>query len=185
MAKVSVVNVPLKAFDEEIFEGVKKSIDLLGGPDRFAGSGDKVCIKPNILHGSYEGSTDRRVIYSVAKIFVDSGCKVVIGENPLVNTNSAEEFKKYGIEEVAKKAGAEFVDFRRDEQKIVEVDNARGCKTLKIAKTILEADCVVSVPVMKTHTMCMVTLSVKNLWGTIPPTQRHIGHRNSLNWTLA
>lgn len=184
-SKVSVVKIPLKSWDEEVFEGVRRSIDLIGGPERFAKPGEKVLIKPNIVFGDRRWSVDRRVLYSVAKIFVDLGCDVVIGENPLVNTNSREEFEKYGMEDVAKRAGARFVDFRRDEHVTVKVENARGCETLRIAKTVLDADCVVSVPVMRAHGLCMVSLSIKNLWGTIPPTQRHIGHRKSLNWTLA
>jgi len=184
-SKVSIVNVPIKGWDEEIFEGVWKSIEMLGGPEEFASSGDKVLIKPNIVYGDREWSVDRRVLYAVTKAFVDLGCDVTIGENPLVDTNAEEEFRKYGIRDVARKAGAKFVNFRKDEQVTVKVENARGCETLRIAKTVLEADCVVSVPIMRAHALCMVSLSIKNLWGTIPPTQRHIGHRKSLNWTLA
>ncbi len=184
-AKVSVVEIPIKGWDKEVFEGVWKSIDMLGGPEKFAKPGEKVLVKPNLVYGSREWSVDRRVIYAVAKAFVDLGCDVVIGENPLVDTNSEEEFRKYGIEDVAKKAGAKFVNFRKDEQVTVKVENARGCETLRIAKTVLDADCVVSVPIMRAHALCMVSLSIKNLWGTIPPTQRHLGHRKSLNWTLA
>ncbi|MGQ9596166.1 MAG: hypothetical protein ACUVUS_02085 [Thermoproteota archaeon] len=32
MAKVSVVKLPRKCFDEEVFNGVKQSIDLIGVP---------------------------------------------------------------------------------------------------------------------------------------------------------
>jgi len=184
-AKVSVVEIPIKCWDKEVFEGVWKSIDMLGGPEKFAKPGEKVLVKPNLVYGSREWSVDRRVIYAVAKVFVDLGCNVVIGENPLVDTNSEEEFRKYGIEDVAKRAGAKFVNFRRDEQVTIKVENARGCETLRIAKTVLDADCVISVPIMRAHALCMVSLSIKNLWGTIPPTQRYLGHRKSLNWTLA
>jgi hypothetical protein len=87
--------------------------------------------------------------------------------------------------EIAEKAGARFVDFRRDEQVVVEVPNAKGCSTLRIAKTVMDADLLVSVPVMKHHGLCNVTLGLKNIWGVIGPTQRKEGHRKSLNWTLA
>lgn len=185
LAKVSVVKLPRKCFDEEVFNGVKQSIDLIGGPEAFAKPGDRVVVKPNILDITDIGTTDPRIVYTVSKIFSDMGCNVIVGENPLVGTKSSEVFEKMRTKEVAEKAGAKFIDFRKDEQVIVEVPNARGCTTLKIAKTVMEADLLVSVPAMKHHGLCNVTLGLKNMWGVIGPTQRQVGHRNSLNWTLA
>jgi uncharacterized protein (DUF362 family) len=185
MAKVSIVKIPEVPLDEEVFEGVQRSISMLGGAERFASAGNKVFIKPNILSPSFVGITDRRVTYAVAKIFKNLGCDVSIGENPLVATKSSEVFEKTLYPEVAKRAGVKFVDLRRDDQEVVKVPNAKGCETLKVAKSILDADLVVSIPAMKVHGMCFVTLSLKNMWGTIPPTQRQIGHLKSLHWTLA
>jgi uncharacterized protein (DUF362 family) len=185
LAKVSVVRVPKKCFDEEVINGVKRSIELIGGPEAFARPGEKVVVKPNILSVTDVGATDPRVIYAVARIFKELGCDVIVGENPLVGTKSSEVFEKMRTKEIAEKAGARFVDFRRDEQVVVEVPNAKGCSTLRIAKTVMDADLLVSVPVMKFHGGCNVTLGLKNIWGVIGPTQRHEGHRKSLNWTLA
>jgi len=185
MAKVSIARLPELPLGDEVFDGVERSIDMLGGAQRFASAGDKVLIKPNILSSSFVAATDRRVACAVARIFKDVGCDVVIGENPLVATKSSEVFEKTMYPEVAKKAGVDFVDLRKDHQEVLEVPNARGCAKLKIAKTVLDADSVVSVPAMKFHGMCFVTLSLKNMWGTIPPTQRQIGHLKSLHWTLA
>jgi len=185
LAKVSVVKVPRKCFDEDVFNSVRQSIDLLGGPEAFAKQGDKVVVKPNILNVTDVEATDPRVIYAVSKIFRDIRCDVIVGENPLVGTRSSEVFEKMRVREVAEKAGARFVDFRRDEQVMVEVPNARGCPTLRIAKTVIEADLLISVPAMKHHGLCNVTLGLKNMWGIIGPTQRRLGHLYSLNWTLA
>lgn len=185
MTKVSVVKVPRKCFDEDVFSGVKHSIELLGGPEAFAKHGDKVVVKPNILNVTDVEATDPRIIYAVSKIFRDIGCNVIVGENPLVGTISSEVFEKMRIREIAEKAGARFVDFRRDEQVTVEVPDAKGCPTLRIAKTVMDADLIISLPVMKHHGLCNVTLGLKNMWGVIGPTQRRLGHLNSLNWTLA
>ncbi|MBO3832135.1 MAG: DUF362 domain-containing protein [Candidatus Brockarchaeota archaeon] len=185
MAKVSVVKVPRKCFDEDVFSSVKHSIELLGGPEAFARHGDKVVVKPNILNVTDVEATDPRIIYAVSKIFTDIGCNVIVGDNPLVGTISSEVFEKMRIREVAERAGARFVDFRRDEQVTVEVPDAKGCPTLRIAKTVMDADLIVSLPVMKHHGLCNVTLGLKNMWGVIGPTQRRLGHLNSLNWTLA
>ncbi len=185
MAKVSVVKVPRKCFDEDVFNGVRRSIDLIGGPEAFAKQGDKVVVKPNILNVTDVEATDPRVIYVVSKIFRDIECDVIVGENPLVGTRTSEVFEKMRVKEIVEKAGAKFIDFRKDEQVRVDVPNARGCSTLRIAKTVMEADLLVSIPAMKHHGLCNVTLGLKNMWGVIGPTQRQVGHHNSLNWTLA
>jgi uncharacterized protein (DUF362 family) len=185
LAKVSVVKIPRKCFDEDVFNGVEHSIELLGGPEAFAKSGDKVVVKPNVLNASDVETTDPRVIYAVSKIFRNIGCDVIIGENPLVGTISSEVFEKMRMREIAEKAGVRFVDFRKDEQVTVDVPNARGCHTLRIAKTVMDADLIISLPVMKHHGLCNVTLGLKNMWGVIGPSQRRLGHLNSLNWTLA
>ncbi|MEM3647365.1 MAG: DUF362 domain-containing protein, partial [Thermofilum sp.] len=103
MAKVSVVKVPRKCFDEDVFNGVRRSIDLIGGPEAFAKHGDKVVVKPNVLNATDVEATDPRVYYAVSKIFRETGCNVIVGENPLVGTRSSEVFEKMRVKEVAEK----------------------------------------------------------------------------------
>ncbi|MFX1555227.1 MAG: DUF362 domain-containing protein, partial [Promethearchaeota archaeon] len=58
----------------------------------------------------------------------------------------------------------------------IEISNPLALKTVNIAKTAIEASCIISVPSLKTHNMAKTTLSMKNMMGTIMP--KSIMHSN-------
>ena len=60
--------------------------------------------------------------------------------------------------------------------KNVKIINPLALKTVNIAKTALDASCIISVPSLKTHNMAKTTLSMKNMMGTISP--KSIMHSN-------
>ncbi len=51
----------------------------------------------------------------------------------------------------------------------IEIPNPLALKTVNIAKTAMDASCIISVPSLKTHNMAYTTLSMKNMMGTILP----------------
>lgn len=58
----------------------------------------------------------------------------------------------------------------------IEIPNPLSLKRVNIAKTALDASCIISVPSLKTHNMAITTLSMKNMMGTIYP--KSIMHSN-------
>jgi len=58
----------------------------------------------------------------------------------------------------------------------IVIPNPLSLKTVNIAKTAIEASCIISVPSLKTHNMAKTTLSMKNMMGTIMP--KSIMHSN-------
>ncbi len=51
----------------------------------------------------------------------------------------------------------------------IEIPNPLALKTVNIAKTAIDASCIISVPSLKTHSLANTTLSMKNMMGTISP----------------
>ena len=51
----------------------------------------------------------------------------------------------------------------------IEIPNPLALKTVNIAKTAMDASCIISVPSLKTHNMAYTTLSMKNMMGVISP----------------
>ena len=51
----------------------------------------------------------------------------------------------------------------------VKVQNPFALESINIAKTAMDASCIISVPSLKTHNMAKTTLTMKNLMGTILP----------------
>ena len=100
---------------ERALAAVKRSIDLIGGIDRFAKSGQRVLLKPNILMPSSPEKcvvTHPDVVYAVAKLLVDNGCKVIIAESPGAGmmysaANLKKAYETVGYDQVAKDLGIE------------------------------------------------------------------------------
>jgi len=183
-SKVVASRVSPKPFDEEVLKAVENILKPLGGPEAFAGPGDKVLIKPNICSDNLWITADRRVYYALAVLFSNAGCKVIIGENPVIDTPSRKLYESEELKRVAEKAGVKVVNFRFDEFVKVRVPEAKLYGEIELSKYVVEADVLVNVPTMRKHGLSGLTLSIKNLYGLVSLRQRYIMHSRSLYWGL-
>ncbi len=67
--------------------------------------------------------------------------------------------------------GVKVIDLNSDDEIVndVKIPNPLTLKTVNIAKSAMDASCIISVPSLKTHSMTWTTLTMKNLMGTINP----------------
>lgn len=132
-------------------------------------SDDRVLIKPNCIvpkHPSTGVTTDARVVDGVIDFVKGCGASdIVVGEGGNPKTDSA--FEVTGIRDVVDRQGVELLNLNKDRAVEVSIDSGLALKKVKIAKTALESDCIISVPKLKIHHMAKVTLSIKNLMGVI------------------
>ena len=167
---------------ERAYEAVKRSVDLIGGLDNFVKPGSRVLLKPNILSPSAPDAciaTHPDVMYAVAKLLVENGCKVIIAESPGAGmiyspTNMRKAYETTGYDIVAKDLGIELsedVSFR-------EVANPEGVlmKRLKIIEPVFNVDAVVIVSKMKTHLFTFMTGAAKNAFGLVPGMEKATFH---------
>jgi uncharacterized protein (DUF362 family)/Pyruvate/2-oxoacid:ferredoxin oxidoreductase delta subunit len=166
--KPQVTIVRCKGYEQEnVYQKVKESVDLLGGMGRFIKDGDRVLLKPNLLSAKPKEkavTTHPSFISAVARLVQEAGGIPCIGDSPgIVSLKRVAE--KSGIREVADKKGIKLVEF--DES--VELKNKRGrvFKRFEIAKAFQEADAIINLPKLKTHGQMLLTLSVKNNFGFI------------------
>ena len=163
---VSVVRV-----GEDVEKAVRKAIQMAGGLEGLIGPKSKVLIKPNICSRDRSGTgkvTDARVTAAVTGMVLErQPSRVVIGEGAAVGYDFPDlqdtmmALEESGTKAAAEKLGVPVVDLNRDSHQEVEIPGALVMKTVKIARTVLESDVIVSVPVMKTHIRSAVTLSLK------------------------
>ena len=83
--------------------------------------------------------------------------------------------EKAGIKEVADEMDCPLVEFNE----CCEVNGSehRTFKKLEVAKVALDADVIISLPKVKTHSLTLLTLGIKNIFGCIPgirKTQWHL-----------
>jgi len=180
---------------EDVELAVRKAISLAGGLDEIVTRGSTVLVKPNVGSCERSGSgkvTDARVTEAVTKIVLEKRPKsVVIGEGSAVGydfpdlQDTMKALEESGTKEVAEKLGVRLVDLNADRHREVEVPNPLIMNSVKIAETVLDSDVIISVPVMKTHIRTGVTLSLKNMKGSMPGAEKKKTHRLGLELAIA
>jgi uncharacterized protein (DUF362 family) len=134
----------------------------------------RVFIKPNLSHPEYLPGvvTSPEVMRQVVELLRDGNSEVVVGESNGFNYPCWTAFDKTGMQQAVKAAGGEVINLSED--KVVEVKFQGNCplKRLFLPKTILDADAVVDLPLMKTHEFMAYSGAIKNLFGCVPSNKR-------------
>ena len=140
-------------------------------------AGKSVVLKPNVFAPRpAPTTTDPRVVVAVGELCREAGAgRVIVAEGRSISTakyrkgaNSTQKcFEAVGMAEAIEQAGFEVVYLEEDEFVEVEVPGAQVLHTAHVPRTILEADVFVNLPVMKIHSLTLVTLAIKNLHGII------------------
>ena len=134
--------------------------------------GGRVVLKPNLV--DYDTTrpinTDPRLVIAAVTAFRKLGAReVIVGEGPGHRRDTELMVEASGLGDRLGQEKVAFVDLNVDTSRPVALEgNATGLNDLDIADTIMSADLVVSMPKMKTHHWAGATLSMKNLFGTVP-----------------
>ena len=137
--------------------------------------GQKIFVKPNISHPEYLPGvvTCPELLGELVGLLLDRGCEVVVGESNGFNYPCNSAFEKTGIKTAVAKAGGQVINLSED--KVVKVnfpENSSPLKQLFLPKTVLDADAVVDLPLMKTHEFTVYSGAIKNLFGCVPSNRR-------------
>jgi uncharacterized protein (DUF362 family)/Pyruvate/2-oxoacid:ferredoxin oxidoreductase delta subunit len=152
---------------------VAELLEMCGGIESFVRAGESIALKPNLLRPAEPElaiSTHPSVVRAVARLVKEAGAIPSIVESPGTGNPHKKRllerlFRTCGITEVAESLGIEVsldVDFEE-----VSFEEGKLVKRFEILKAIVEADGVISLPKMKTHSYTRMTGAVKNCFGTI------------------
>jgi uncharacterized protein (DUF362 family) len=140
-------------------------------------AGKTVVLKPNVFcPRPAPTTTDPRVVVAVGELCREAGAgRVIVAEGRSISTakyrkgaNSTREcFEAVGMAEAVDGAGLETVYLEEDEFVEIDVPGAQVLRTAHVPRTILDADVFINLPVMKNHSLTVVTLAIKNLHGII------------------
>ena len=134
--------------------------------------GKRVVLKPNLVeyHRNKVINTDIRFIDAVIELCQREGAaEIIVAEGPGHWRNVEFLVQESGLGDVLKKRGVRFVDINHDEPvKTMNMGRATGLDSLYLSRTILESEVLISLPKLKTHHWAVATLSLKNLFGTLP-----------------
>jgi len=172
---VSIVRCP--SYDEnKVLKGLRQSIDLIGGIEHFLRKGDRVLLKPNLLYGKAPEkavTTHPSIVKGMIEIVREAGGIPLIGDSPSIGSvmRTAE---KAGIKAVADEMNCPLVEF--DKPILPPQGKGKFFKHLEIDRFVLEADVIINLPKWKTHSLTLLTLGVKNLFGCVPGSRKQLWH---------
>ncbi len=160
-------------------------IERLGGWDAFVQKDRRVTLKVNAGWASTPeqgANTHPVLVEACVRACLDAGAaKVAIPENPC--SPAAKSFEMSGIGAAAKRAGARLYEPADKDFQTVEIPNAKILKNVDLVRDILETDCLINMPVAKTHRGATLTASLKNWMGSVR--DRGFWHRAGLHQCIA
>jgi uncharacterized protein (DUF362 family) len=163
IARADSYEAPLADILAKQFEHFRQIVPL---------AGKRVVLKPNLVEYRREKviNTDPRVIDAVIQLCKQEGAaEIIVAEGPGHWRNVQFLVKECGLGAVLEKHGVRFVDLNHDEPvKMTNLGRLTGLDYLYLARTVVNAEVFISLPKLKTHHWAGATLSLKNLFGTLP-----------------
>jgi uncharacterized protein (DUF362 family) len=134
----------------------------------------KIFVKPNMSHPEYLPGvvTDPTLLRELVSLLRDGADEVVVGESNGFNYPCWSAFQKTGIEKAVNQAGGTVINLSEDKVVKVKFPGKGPLETMFLPKTVLDADAVVDVALMKTHEFAVYSGAIKNLFGCVPSNRR-------------
>nr|MDO8135452.1 DUF362 domain-containing protein [Candidatus Njordarchaeum guaymaensis] len=162
----------------EVKKAIYSSINMAGGiKSLHIGSADRVLLKVNLLAARKPEeavTTHPTVAKALIEYFQDAGADVVLGDSSAAGpVETRKALKVSGIEQVANETKSKASNFEAEGfARIPAPKGAMRLSEMYIAKPVLDAQLVVSVPKLKNHNLTKFTGALKNLFGTVPTATR-------------
>jgi len=156
------------AYQQELGSLIFESLAAFELPVR----GKSVLLKPNLVGFDPLGimNTHPAVIAATRECFLRLGAsEVFIGDGPAMDRDTEAILQSVKLKEYVGPLGGVFRDLNLDDvERVAPPGRASALKELFLPKTVLGVDFLVSVAKLKTHHWAGVTLSLKNMFGTVP-----------------
>ena len=168
---------------DKIINKVNDGIEKIGGWEKFVKPNDRVLLKVNLIGPKTAESaavTNSEFVRALTRILKSKGCIVWIGDSAggaiAGIAPTAKALITSGLEKVAAEEGAVIKNF--DREGVVEVvPVSMKDEKMYIAKPLFDADVVINLPKVKTHSAGIYTGAVKNLFGCIPGLRKAKYHK--------
>ncbi len=134
----------------------------------------RIYIKPNLSHPEYLPGvvTSPKMMQQLVGLLRDGNSEVIVGESNGINYPCWKAFDKTGMKAAVEAAGGTAINLSEDKVVEVKFKTSTPLKRLYLPKTILDADAVVDLALMKTHEFMAYSGAIKNLFGCIPSNRR-------------
>ncbi|MBW4500284.1 MAG: DUF362 domain-containing protein [Scytonema hyalinum WJT4-NPBG1] len=151
---------------EALQESLETLLEPLGGMAAFVKPGNRVLLKPNLLTGARPGkecTTRPELVYAIAQMVMEAGGKPFLGDSPAFGSAKGVAVAN-GYLPILEELNLPIIEFHGQRYQTVN----EGFNHLLLCKEAMEADVVINLPKVKSHTQLVLTLGVKNLFGCVP-----------------
>lgn len=138
----------------------------LGGMAAFVKKGDRVLLKPNLLTSGRVGKeciTRPELVYTVAQLVQEVGGQPFFGDSPAFGSARGVAVAN-GYLPMMEELNLPVVEFYAQRYETV----SREFNHLRLCKEAMDADVVINLPKVKSHSQLTLTMGVKNLFGCVP-----------------
>ena len=153
-------------------------------PTLLAGSGlaealsvqKRVLIKPNLVEALKPPiTTPVGLIEAIIDFIAPAGIEIVIGDGTgSLDYDTFHAFDELGYGELSERTGVQLVDLNEEPLVRLRRPELKRWPELHLPRIVMESF-LISVPVLKAHTLAGVTLTMKNMVGTAPPSKYQQG----------
>jgi uncharacterized protein (DUF362 family) len=151
---------------EALRESLETLLEPLGGMAAFVKPGNRVLLKPNLLTGARPGkecTTRPELVYAIAQMVMQAGGNPFLGDSPAFGSAKGVAVAN-GYLPILEELNLPIIEFHGQRYQTVN----EGFNHLLLCKEAMEADVVINLPKVKSHTQLVLTLGVKNLFGCVP-----------------
>jgi len=193
-----------EVYIEDTNQGIKLAIKRIFGHIEKSGApiikkSKEVYIKVNGIDFKKHTYTSPEVLEEVILYLKEKGAKVYVMENSTQANLTRIVFTLTGYKEVCEKVGAQIIYLDEEETKVFEFKNKPSAeedpegynlKTFRLPATVVkiienrDSFTYINLPKLKTHSMAVVTLGIKNQWGFPQHADRGKDHNYNLHSKL-
>ena len=152
--------------------GIERLLEPLGGMGRFIDKGDRVLLKVNLLSAKDPQkavTTHPEIVRAVATSVRRAGGHPYIGDSPggtFSKRTLRKAYKKTGLEALAHEDN---IPLNYDTNvETLEIPRGRRLKRSPFCRYALDADKIIALPKLKTHSFQYMTLACKIMYGIVP-----------------
>jgi len=163
--------VSIQKFSYENIE-IESLLAPLGGLQNYVNKGERVLLKVNLLNASIPSKavvTNPILVKKTVEAIQKIGATPVIGDSPsgqFTKRRLNKVYEKAGLIQLSKETGVE-LNYNTQTKKI-PIQDGRQLTKVPICNFVLQADRIIALPKIKTHSYMIMTLATKIMYGVVP-----------------
>ncbi|UCF11914.1 MAG: DUF362 domain-containing protein [Thermoplasmatales archaeon] len=144
----------------------------LDGIKQYINQGERILLKVNLLNASIPEKavvTHPAFVEAVVKAVLKEGGTPYIGDSPsgqFTKRRLKKVYERSGLKKLERDLGVE-LNYDTRSQKI-SIHNGKKLKKTPICKFVLDADKIIALPKIKTHSYMTMTMATKIMYGAVP-----------------